>query len=306
MLIKVNADYESVLFFNKPLPVVNEALEFLAFYLEEGPFLTHKKYSEEFLAHVERLTGRRPVFKREGKYENWWGQLTNLELERKLNSKEMSTELNIREGWSEDTYILSSLSDLPDLKGKTYLAKSPYGMSGQNFSIIKEGDLGRLESMLKSGKVILEPLRDRVYDFSHYVFPDGKAICYENIVDKYFQYKGTALGELSFKDKVSAQEWEKFEQALQKIIQVYHYPEMNSGFSVDSFVYREHGELKIQCLSEVNYRKTMGYVALKLKEKFAPDAVRAVFSLGTEELAGSRNSIVLSPESSRFKMSFSY
>ena len=299
--IKVNADYESVLFFNKPLPVVNEALEFLAFYIEDRPIITSKKYSDEFLNHVERLTGHRPVLKKEGAFDNWWGELKNIPLEQKLNSKEMSAELNIKEGWCQDTHIISSLSDLPPLD-KTYLAKNPYGMSGQNFCLVSEGRLQNLEVMLKHGKVILEPLLDRVYDFSHYVFPDGKIIRYQNLVDKKFQYKGTILSDLPFTHEISKDEWSRFDEALKKIIDHYKHPEMTSGFSVDSFVYREGSELKIRFLSEVNYRKTMGYVAYKLKEKLAPDYLWTCFTLLPQEK--SENTFVLSPAGVRFEMSF--
>ena len=37
--------------------------------------------------------------------------------------------------------------------------------------------------------------------------------------------------------------------------------------SIDSFLYTENNEEKLYTLSEVNCRKTMGYIALKLKEK---------------------------------------
>lgn len=268
--IKVNADYESVLFKNKPLPQVNEALEFLAFFLDERPVVTSKKYSESYFAYVETITGRKPLTVREGKSENWWGPLTNIDLEKKLNSKEMSAEFN------QDSFIISSLDELPDLKGKTYLAKNPYGMSGQNFSMVEEGRLENLKSMLKSGKAIIEPFFNRSYDFSHYVFPNGISICYENMVDKKFQYRGTILRDytrptlesLSFHTNIDATEWKNFSQRLEKIIAEYKTAELSCGFSVDSFIYSEDSKLKIRALSEVNYRRTMGQVAFELSIKF--------------------------------------
>lgn len=268
--IKVNADYESVLFKNKSLPKINEALEFLAFFLDDRPVVTSKKYSQEYFKYIESITGKTPHTVSEGNFENWWGTLQNIELEKKLNSKEMSAEFN------KDSYIINSLSDLPDLTGKTLLAKNPYGMSGQNFSMVEEGRLENLEVMLKNGKVVVEPFFDRLYDFSHYIYPNGIRVCYENVVDKKFQYRGTIFRDytrpesdtLSFYNKVDKAEWDKYSDTLNQIIKLYSTSEISTGFSVDSFVYREDSQLKIRALSEVNYRKTMGQVAFDLSVKF--------------------------------------
>lgn len=268
--IKVNADYESVLFKNKPLPKINEALEFLAFFLEERPVVTSKKYSREYLKYIESITGKEPHTITEGNFENWWGRLENIELEKKLNSKEMSAEFN------KDSYVINSLSDLPELSGQTLLAKNPYGMSGQNFSMVEEERLENLEVMLKNGKVVVEPFFDRLYDFSHYIYPNGIRVCYENVVDKKFQYRGTIFRDytrpvadtLSFHNKVDKVEWDKFSETLNQIIKLYSTTEISTGFSVDSFVYREESQLKIRALSEVNYRKTMGQIAFDLSVKF--------------------------------------
>jgi hypothetical protein len=268
--IKVNADYESVLFNNKPLPVVNEALEFLAFFLDERPVLSPKKYSDIYLKHVEYFTGRKPLTIHEGDFVNWWGPLNNLQMERELNSKETSAKLN------PDSFILTSLNDLPSLENKTFLAKNPFGMSGQNFSLVEEGRTENLEVILRKGKVILEPLFERIYDFSHYVFPNKIEICYQNIVDSRFQYRGTiyndytspSIQNLSFYDEVSPEEWKNFKTALTSIRETYERQNLSCGYSIDSFVYRTNEKNKIRALSEVNYRRTMGMVAFELSLKF--------------------------------------
>ncbi len=273
--IKVNADYEAVLFGKKEsLPVINQALEFLALFIDDRPLLSQKAYSEEYLKHVENFTGRRPTIIKASGWENWWGSLANIELERKLNSKEMSAELNLKEGWCQDTHIIKSSKDFPELReGQKYLAKNPHGMSGQNFYLVSKTDLN---SLIKSFPVILEPLLNRVADFSHYVFPNGMRVCYQNIVDKRYQYRGTVfrdftnptLERLKFYQEIDPEEWKKFQLALDKIVEVYETAELKSGFSVDSFIYQDQGELKIRYLSEVNYRRTMGEVAFELSLKF--------------------------------------
>jgi hypothetical protein len=318
--IKVNADYESVLFQNKQLPAVNEALEFLAFFIDPRPVQTRKKYAPEYFDYIEALIGRRPATVVDGSIENWWGPLQNIELERKLNSKEMSAK------FSEDALVISSLDELPDLSDKkVYLAKNPYGMSGQNFCKVEEGRLENLERLLKNGKVVIEPFFDRVYDFSHYVFPNGIKICYENIVDQKFQYRGTVFQNythpsrenLSFSSLV---EWNKFDLKLEEIIQHYQ-TEMKSGFSVDSFVYRENGELKIRAISEVNYRRTMGQTAFELAIRFGGVRKWSAFVLSKSTGMGfiemkeklkdiewhedlSRGVVLLSPGDVRYDMFF--
>lgn len=321
--IKVNADYESVLFKNKPLPKINESLEFLAFFLDERPVVTSKKYSHEYFRYIELLTDKAPHTVPEGRSENWWGSLENIELEKKLNSKEMSAEFN------NDSFIISSVNELPDLSGKTLLAKNPYGMSGQNFSMVEEGRLENLEVMLKNGKVVLEPFFDRIHDFSHYIYPNGVRVCYENIVDKKFQYRGTIFRDytkpvpesLSFYKKIETREWDSFSETLNEIIKLYATSEITTGFSVDSFIHREGNHLKIRALSEVNYRRTMGQVAFELSVKFGGVRRFSAFLLSKssginfsqmrEKISSvgwrhdlSRGVIILSPGDVRYDMFF--
>jgi hypothetical protein len=254
------------------------------------------------------------VLKKEGKFENWWGLLTKPELEKELNSKIKSARLN------KDSYVLSSLNDLPELD-RTYLAKNPFGMSGQNFAMVEKVRLENLEVMLKKGPVVIEPFFDRKYDFSHYVFPNGVSICYENIVDTKFQYKGTifkdytnpVIQNLSFFSEVN---WNEFN--LSQIISEYK-TDLPTGFSVDSFVYEDNG-LHIRSLSEVNYRRTMGQTAFELAVRFGGVRKWAAFLicksrndfldtkkklLPTEwEPDTSRGVILLSPGDTRFDMFF--
>lgn len=326
--IKVNADYESVLFQNKPLPIINEALEFLALFLTDRPLLTKKKYDDYYLGYIEEKTGIRPSFKSEGPFENWWGPLIDIPLEKQLNSKIMSAELSLQRGFCKDTYIVDSLKDLPALKGKTFLGKNPYGMSGQNFCMVEEGRLELLEQLLKQGKAIVEPFFNRVHDFSHYVFPNRVKICYQNIVDQKFQYKGSifqdytqpTIENLSFYKDISQDRWNEFIKKIEIIEQHYRHDSLPCGFSIDSFVYDDQG-LQIRTLSEVNYRRTMGQTAFELALKFGGlrkwNALILTKSLGIdfkslrEKISDiewnnnlSRGVVILSPEKVRYDMFF--
>ncbi|MFL5785161.1 MAG: hypothetical protein ACJ76H_11155, partial [Bacteriovoracaceae bacterium] len=285
--IRVNADYESELFHGRPGPIaVNRALEFLAFYLQDLPVQTSAEYTQEFFDHVRKISGRDPKIVRTGNSLNWWGPLVRPEKERWLNSKLTSAKLSISEGWSE-TRILHREEIEKLLTHEELLVKDPFSMSGKGIVTLKPGQKIHLPNALQ-GELIVEPLLKRSHDFSHYVFPDGKVIRYENLVDERFQYRGTVIAdELSFADEVEKTEWTKFESRLKKII--HHYGKDSLyGYSVDSFVYEKNGEFLIYPLCEVNARRTMGRVAwefsqllgkgrktaLTLKQPLFKDAIR--------------------------------
>ena len=123
-------------------------------------------------------------------------------------------------------------------KDKSYIAKSPYEMSGRSFRLIDplktEENFLWAEKALQKSPLIIEPFFNRKWDFSHYVFPDGKVICYENKVDEKFQYKGSvfhneaqSVENLSSYASLEKSEWDKFQNALQVIIAHYKNSKMN-------------------------------------------------------------------------------
>jgi hypothetical protein len=315
-VIRVNADYEVSLFHQKQAPqIINQSLEFLAFFLDDRPVLTQKQYSESFLSHVERVTGSRPqLVSSATEVQNWWGPLQNLPLERELNSKVFTAMM------SEDSYIIKELSELNLPLGK-YLAKNPFGMSGQGLIPFLKGEETKISPLLeKTGVVIIEPLFERIFDFSHYVLPNGEIIAYENLVDSSFQYKGTCFRERDFPDrqhfsffeKIKKSEWDLFEEKLYFIIQTLKGRGVEGGYSIDSFVYKDSGELKIRPLCEINYRKTMGLIAWNLSQRYG--SKWNLFLLGKglydkdsfqyihEKISQLDQCLYLSPGGTRFEM----
>jgi hypothetical protein len=277
--IRVNADYESVLFEKKELPqIINQSIEFLSFFLEERKLYSIKKYQPLYLDYVEKISGLKPEIVNTGDYENWWGALTRPDLERTINSKEIC--LN----FSTDTQIMTSPEGLRLEEGRPYLAKSPFGMSGQNFIVFKKGEEVKLPSM----KLVIEPLFDRVDDFSHYVLPGGERICYENIVDQKFQYKGSVFSDLSqprlkslsFYKDISIKEWEKFLSELEYIFDFLSHRGVHDGYSIDSFSYKLNDQRILRTLSEVNYRKTMGLITWLLANKYGGKNNWAMMMIG--------------------------
>lgn len=270
--LKVNADYESVLFSNKPGPaIVNQSLEFLVLFLEDRPLYSEKKYDPAFLAYVEEITGKRPAVVTHGAYENWWGSLSDIQLEKKLNSKEYTLQFN------NDSFLFNEYQ-MPLDPSVTYLAKNPFGMSGQNFLKFQGSELEKIQSFSnKYGKALIEPFFNRKHDFSYYILNGESEICYQNLVDENFQYKGTLLSNrnsltphgLSFFHELPLMEWEEFHSLKKQIKDEIKKSGVEGGYSIDSFTYVKNGQLKIRTISEINYRKTMGLVTWELAKVFS-------------------------------------
>lgn len=293
MSIRVNADYESELFFGQTKGIVNQALEFLAFFASDETLFTQTKFSPEYLSYVESLSGRKPRTTSTGEFRNWWGPLVNIPLERKLNSKLTSAELNLTQGWCSQTQIIHDQT--PPRIGGHFIVKDPFGMSGQGLS---------KNEIKGSPPYIIEPLFDRVYDFSRYFFPDGKAITYQNFVDQKFQYRGTLIHENQLHD-VPEVDWPAYERVISEIRNHYFQNNWPTGFSVDSFIYREQEQFKIRYLCEVNYRRTMGSTTYEIAEKLKAKPWRLMI-LGKGEVKDlkEKDIIKLSPDNVRFHIFF--
>ena len=323
---KVNADYEVELFHQKLAPpAINQSIEFLLFFLESRPLFSQKKYSAEYLHYVEKLTGHAPQIVNKGPFENYWGSLKNSEVEKWWNSKLTSSELIIQKGWCTDTLIIRSEDNLKKINtNRDLLLKDPYGMSGQKFQLLRFGTSLKerqevLEKSLRNKPFIIEPYFNRRYDFSQYIFPDGKVIAYQNEVDEKFQYKGTvfngvqsaSLKDLSFYPLIREDKWADFQDQTQQIIEFYSLHPNELGYSIDSFIYEENGELKIRVMSEINYRRTMGRITYELSRRFAANkSWTALLMTKTSAnplwkiLAGIEGVMVLSPGDSRFEILF--
>lgn len=325
--LRVNADYEVELFHQKLAPVaINESIEFLLFFLSTKPLYSKKKYSLEFLKYVENLIGHYPEVVSQGPFENFWGPLKDIAIEKWWNSKITSTNFIIEQNWCNKTCIISNGNETKNLDWtQDYVVKDPFGMSGQKFHILKkEMSISEREAhihkSLLTGQLILEPWFDRKFDFSQYVFPNGEIIAYQNIVDNKFQYKGSIfedinsaeLKNLPSYEKLSLEKWNDFEIQTQKIIEFYRKHPNEYGYSIDSFIYEEHGELKIRVMSEINYRKTMGRVAYELSQKLGENFswTALVLTKSSPEISPlwktlkEKNVMVLSPGDSRFDILF--
>lgn len=292
-----NADYEGFLFsgkneYNPISNKINQEFEYLIHFFEDKPIFTTKKYSKEYTDHVEAMTGRefRTTSSNE-KVLNWWCSVGEIEQDRLLHSKLTSTKFSIQRGFESEAKIIDS-SDAKLMSNMVY--KLPGEFSGRGHLVYPK-DAKRIKKLLAQSKCLIEePLRNRVQDFSSLALAQDKIISYENIVDEKFQYKGTKL--------ISPKMNEGYFKAINETVDFYLQMGATFPFSIDSYSYIDKDTVKTAAVCEVNVRKTMGYIALKLKEFFSSD-------LGALLIANSRkesipDTIWLSPRENLFQLCF--
>lgn len=318
-VFRVNADYEKELFGQLPSSdLMNRSLEFVFFFVGDGHLCSSKKYDQNYCEYVQEVTGQLPQMAESKEPLNWWGELSNIKLEQQLNSKVTSAP------WTK-AQVIDDFSQLHLKSDQTYLVKVPIGMSGSEMFTFTTQDLSKFSKSLEKNKIlIVEPLLNRKFDFSTYVFPDGALIDYQNFIDHKFQYRGTLFinhdapefKNFQFYPQVIKEQWDEYIQLRQKIIKYYRDLGAIHGFSIDSFIYLDGGELKVKSISEVNYRKTMGLVCWLLAKRYAYNYPWALLIIGKKKIqknfselrrdlnALSKYVLILSPGDTRFELFF--
>lgn len=325
---RVNPDYEAVLFGGTASSQVSESLEFLAWFLEDAPIFTNKKYSSEYLNHVENISSHNPKTVDSGAYRNWWGALEDVARERVLNSKLTSTKLLLQRDTRFQAQIISDPSELQQVSLPfPWLIKQPNSMAGRGFQRVHS--LEEIRVPKKMSSLVVEPLLLRTHDFSHFFYSTGEEICYENLVDQSFQYRGTIFSDwknptrenLSFHSEVGVQEWDRFQEIITLIKKDYeelaHGLKHQIGFSLDSFIYTGEKGPQIHSASEINFRRTMGSVAWALARRYARNNSWVTLRLEKPHRGGFKNMqtklqaesleqniLLLSPGDTRFDVYF--
>lgn len=236
-------------------------------------------------------TGQKMIW--QDSFKNLFSKQWGLELNRKMNESEYS--------WSERPEALGrfcfSIDELceavayyTDLGWETCCVKTPFGASGRNIIRILKGEvtenqLTRLKSLIdKQSGLIVEPWLERVADFSIH-FDLNDKVKFQGITrllnDEHGQYSASLFG--------------RYEQGLSREVQTWLHDKCSGGlstyyknlttyleellknssylgpFGIDTFVYRGlNGELSFRPVVEVNFRYTMGRVALELARKLSP------------------------------------
>lgn len=217
-------------------------------------------YSKEYLSFVNEF---RSIQSLPSNCEKvfWWGKFKNIEKEREFNSKLMAlqckNELNIN-FLSEEVF-----SQKKEYLGHHYL-RDNLGFAGKGSQIFahKPKNINQLKTYL------VAPYITKKIDFSTWSNGEDHFI-YKNIVSRNGQYIGTKIDESDFQKSIL----KKTNEMDDRIRQWYIEQGADNTFGIDYFLYQDQ---VIFC--EVNYRKTMGYIANKLKNIIAPRAKEFYFS----------------------------
>lgn len=308
MTLFFNADYEQQLSYPSVVKIesnpMNQELEYFLFLLESEKVYTTRQYSKSYHAHIEALDGKIQTTDLKKDIECWWGSYENIEQMRFLNSKLTSTELAIKnQKCHPKTSIVKDVTLLSNIK-KHYVYKTPFGMSGKG--IYTALNHQQILKYLNTTPMIEEPHLNRIADMSCLNIGENLGqIFYENEVDQHFQYKGTTIGHL----KMSCLIQKELKESCDIVTRFMKKHNANATWSMDAFTYLESGVEKLYGISEINYRKTMGYVAYRLHKKWYTSGVSQLLLIPAKKVNDplfsyhSKNIKVLSPKGNRF-MSF--
>ena len=272
-----NADFEWQLFQAKRrLQSTKKTQEFEHLICWVSPMetiFTEKEYSLDykrwFFRHnqVEFKTTKAAI-----SISNWLGNYDQIELKRKLQNKAITLQFaaNYNLGPRNFSLIHTESEVEPG-----FLYKYPKSLSGMGH--YRYEDKEKIFNLINAREVMTkEKLLNRIKDFSSLWIDGDLKFFYQNIVNDRFQYRGTIIDKAeSFLSSHQKDAFEAQIPLLKSWIDTYQ-----GVLSLDSFIYKENNQEQIYYLSEVNCRKTMGYIAWKLSQKFFPDKALVKFKFG--------------------------
>ena len=250
-------------------------------------------------------------------FKSLFSKKWSLDFNRKLNNSEFS--------WKEDPSslglfcteleeVVKALESFTSLGWETSCVKSPYGASGRNIirfqgARVDDKQLGRLKSLLKKqGGLIVEPWLERIVDFSVHFDFKGK-LKFQGISrlinDEHGQYSASLFG--------------KYEQGLSEEVLTFLHGQETGGLTtyyrnltsyleeelkntayrgpigIDTFIYKGlSGSLFFRPIVEVNFRYTMGRVALGFAKKLSPGkcGLFKIFSISSNKESETAQNLV--------------
>jgi hypothetical protein len=281
-----NADYEQFLFskntqYNFQLNKTNKEFEYFILITEDSPLYTDSNFSKEYRTRIKKIFSKE--MKKTSEKKNLKPWCMALDTPKEIVSKKTALKIN------------QDLFKYTDLKlvsvGKKLKENSYYVLDGElsgRGHYLYPRDHVRIQRLLDSGvELIEEPRRERIRDISTLFLSDNEFIVYENIIDNQCQYKGTIIKDLS------KESWyPTYILDIQKVLAEYRKLNISYPFSIDSYFYLENQIEKIKVLSEINARKTMGWMAYWLHQYFS--CKESFFYLSRNEL-DIKGSIQLNP-----------
>lgn len=270
---RVNFDFEASIYktigTEKLVNQVSQNLEFIYFFINKRDecLLSSFSYKSEYLKKLSGFSCRTsPIVKQADIIKPWWGNLENIKLEQRLNSKLTSYK------------VLKDLDLLPNeialinkdkawSKSGRFIFKHPFLFSGA-------GNSKRLPPK-RDLTFIVEPEFDILFNLGHRF--DYK----ENTINHYItlsRASGSFAGGI-FLEKNKLQslldlyklDLEEIEKKIELVLSSYYLLGARDSLQIDSFIYRDKTEYKIYIGHDVQHRKTMGDFLLCLGDYFDQD-----------------------------------
>lgn len=263
-----NSDFEEKLFAGKflerQITKRTTEFEFLIHLLNPSAILySKKKYSDDYQYFIKNFCGQeiKTTFCKDNVIP-WCNDYSQVDLSRKLQSKKQTLLLLQNEKLLP--HDIEVISDESTLK-QNYLYKNSISQSGGGHMLYPKDKMRILKSISRGISLIGEPLLSRVLDFSTLFCGQEKVCIYQNDIDDKFQYKGTIIGlDSSYLNEFLID----YEKAIQVILS--YTANFNGYYSVDSFIFEKNGTHFLYPACEINARKTMGFIAFELKNKYFP------------------------------------
>lgn len=273
---RVNLDFEKSLNQNDPTLIdykITNRLEYIYFLFgENAPLYSIQSYSQSELQYYKDLLNTDVQVTSDGDYDNWWGDLSDFEKMRRINSKVDQTNWVINEGLGIDGLTLV-LNEERVFKQDMYY-RAEYGFSGLSNRIIHKGEINKLS------RGVIAPLLENFISFG-ITFSDSEYfICLNTILDGRF-LGGKIIRVKDLSDLVGIDESVLMGEIDRIIERIKKYTGYQWG-QFDSLFYSNRGKYNWYKVVEINQRKTMGLVIKKCTELFGSGEFK-VSSLDNEK-----------------------
>ncbi len=295
---RVNSEYEVELFaqelgFSPERVLRNREVwgcaEFLFFAINKDPdceLFVLEDYSVDF---IDKLKGFGFIIPRFTKDErgvvNWYGKLTDIELEKNLNSKAWTYKfLEMNNLLPKDFHFLTSDHDLKkiDFKNRKWLLKNCFYKAGQGFEVIERASDAKPFKEVK----VLEPFYERILDYSiHYNPVTNESFDYLTMMNKTGHYFGGLIfdknedKDIYLKSLDALEDYNKAVSTSISLLEELKKFDLQQNLTIDGFLFKDGDRIGIYPLCEVNYRINMGSLLAELRNFLPESGVGQFFEL---------------------------
>ena len=189
--------------------------------------------------------------------------------------------------------FFSNLSDIEQfnrLSPDKLLAKSPYSSSGRGLLWLEQPDLSRSSRQIVQGvlnrqkKISLEKALEKFLDFSMHFSSDGFigfSIFYTNAKGAYEKTWLASQEKIKSKleEYINPDLLRKVKEFLSEFIKEKIRPYYTGNVGIDMMIYRSGENFYFHPCVEINLRKSMGYLSLRLHQNFLHQDSEAYFSV---------------------------